>query len=417
MDEIQANITDFQNFDVEKIRREFPILAQSIGKNPLIYFDNAATTQKPKVVMEKLQDYYQRFNANIHRGAHYMANLGTAEFEKVRKTIADFIGAEFPEQIIFTKGTTESINLVASGLAQVWLKEGDEILISTMEHHANIVPWQLACQRSGAILKVIPISEEGELDLDAAKALITEKTKVLSLVYVSNSLGTINPVQEIVKLGKQAGAVTLIDAAQAVAHFEIKVAELGADFLVFSGHKLFGPTGTGVLYGKRSWLEKLPPYQGGGEMIKEVSFEKTTYNEIPFKFEAGTPNIADVIAWGAALDFFQSLNKNQLAVWEENLLQLLTQAILEIPGARIFGTASQKVSVVSFLLPNCHPSDVGTLLDQYGIAVRTGHHCCQPLMNRFGIPGTVRASLSFYNTPDEISAFGKSLQKVARMLG
>lgn len=403
-------------FDVDAIRADFPILHQNIGKYPLVYLDNAATTQKPTDVIHCISHYYQEFNANIHRGAHHLANRGTEAFEKVRKQVARFIGAESAEQVIFTKGTTEGINLVANGLALGYLKPGDEILISTMEHHANIVPWQLACQRSGAVLKVIPITDAGELDLDAAFRLLTEKVKVLSLVLVSNALGTINPVAPLFAKAKALGIITLVDAAQAVAHFPIQVQDLQTDFLVFSAHKLFGPTGTGVLYGKRELLEQLPPYQGGGEMIKEVTFEKTTWNEIPFKFEAGTPNIADVIGLGAALDYISQWDTLELQQWENHLLTIATAALAEIPGVQLVGTAKNKASVISFNLENQHPSDVGTLLDQFGIAVRTGHHCCQPLMKRFRIPGTVRASFSFYNTEEEVQNLAKHLHKVSKML-
>lgn len=403
-------------FSVEKIRSDFPILHQKIGKYPLVYLDNAATTQKPASVIDSISHYYESFNANIHRGAHHLANRGTEAFESVRKQVATFIGAESADQIIFTKGTTEGINLVANGLAIRHLKPGDEILISAMEHHANIVPWQLACERSGAVLKVIPISDAGELDLDAAHQLLTEKVKVFSLVMVSNALGTINPVAELFSKAKKLGIITLADAAQAVAHFPIRVQDLHADFLVFSSHKLFGPTGTGVLYGKRELLESLPPYQGGGEMIKEVTFEKTTWNEIPFKFEAGTPNIADVIGLGAALDYLSQWDTQEWQQWENHLLTMATAALAEIPGVQFIGTAKNKASVLSFNLENQHPSDVGTLLDQFGIAVRTGHHCCQPLMRRFKIPGTVRASFSFYNTEEEVTYLAKHLQKVANML-
>lgn len=403
-------------FDASKIRNQFPILNQTIGKYPLVYLDNAATTQKPLSVIEKINDYYLRYNANIHRGAHFMANLGTAEYERSRRLIQQFIKAETPDQVIFTKGTTEGINLIASGLGKFWLKPGDEILISAMEHHANIVPWQMICEQTDATLKVIPILDSGELDLDAANKLFSDRTKVFSMVYVSNSLGTINPVHELVKSAQNVGAVTIVDCAQAVGHFPIDVQEIGADFIVFSGHKLFGPTGIGVLYGNREWLEKLPPYQGGGEMIKEVRFEKTTYNELPFKFEAGTPNIADGIGLGAAIEFLQNLDRKAIEEYEKGLLERTNSIFAEIPGIRFFGTAKHKASVVSFLINGTHPSDVGTLLDQFGIAVRTGHHCCQPLMNRFQIPGTVRVSLSFYNTFEEINFLGKSLLKVVKML-
>jgi cysteine desulfurase/selenocysteine lyase len=401
---------------IDEIRRDFPILEQKVGKHPLIYFDNGATTQKPEVVIEAISHYYQTFNANIHRGAHFLADKGTTAFEGSRKKIQNFIGATSLEEIIFTKGTTEGINLVASGLAKLWLKPGDEILITEMEHHANIVPWQMACEQSGAVLKVIPVLDNGELDLEKLDYLLSERTKVFSMVYVSNSLGTINPAKELVKKARSFGALTLLDCAQAVGHFAIDVVDLDADFVVFSGHKMFGPTGIGILYGKKERLEALPPYQGGGEMIKEVRFERTTYNELPFKFEAGTPNIADGIALGVAVDYIQSLDRTLVEAHEHELLQHATEIISGTEGLRIVGTASHKASVVSFVSDRAHPSDIGTLLDQYGVAVRTGHHCCQPLMRRFSIPGTVRISLSFYNSHGELDAFAGHLQKVMGML-
>jgi cysteine desulfurase/selenocysteine lyase len=404
-------------FDVQELRAQFPILHQKVGKYDLVYFDNAATTQKPVSVIESLEDYYRNYNANIHRGAHYLADKGTTAFENARKKIQEFIGAEFSEQVIFTKGTTEGINLIASGLAKVFLKKGDEILISGMEHHANIVPWQMASEQTGAILKVVPVLESGELDIEGFEKLLSAKTKVLSFVYVSNALGTINPAKEMLAKAKNHGCLTVLDCAQAVGHFGLDVKDLDCDFAVFSGHKMFGPTGIGILYGKKDRLEALPPYQGGGEMIKEVTFEKTTYNELPFKFEAGTPNIADGIALGAAVDFIQSLDKESVAEHESQLLKYATEIVENQPGLRIVGRSKNKASVVSFVSDMAHPSDIGTLLDQFGVAVRTGHHCCQPLMKRFEIPGTVRVSLSFYNTLEEIEAFGKALNRVMGMLG
>lgn len=406
-----------QTLDLVSIRNDFPILNQKIGKYPLIYFDNGATTQKPVSVIQSIEKYYLSYNANIHRGAHYLADKGTTAFEGSREKIRNFINAESIEQVIFTKGTTESINIVASGLAKSKLKPGDEILITGMEHHANIVPWQMACEQSGAVLKVIPVLENGELDLHSANKLLSEKTKVLAFVYVSNSLGTINPAKELVAKAKTFGALTLVDCAQAVGHFAVDVQDLDADFVAFSGHKMFGPTGIGILYGKKEQLEALPPFQGGGEMIKEVRFEKTTYNELPFKFEAGTPNIADGIALGVAVDYIQSLDRQAIEAHENELLNLATQIIESKPGLRIIGNAEHKASVVSFVSDKAHPSDLGTLLDQYGIAVRTGHHCCQPLMHRFEIPGTVRISLSFYNTKAELESFSLHLDKVLNMLG
>lgn len=403
-------------FNAEAIRNQFPILHQSIGKNPLIYFDNAATTQKPLSVIQALTEYYEGYNSNIHRGAHYLADKATRIYESTREKARSYINADSTEEIIFTRGTTEGINLIANGLSYVHLRPGDEILITGMEHHSNIVPWQMACARSGAILKLIPVLEDGTLDLDQAEVLLNGRVKVFSMVYISNSLGTINPAKALISKAKSIGAITILDAAQAVGHFSPDVQDLDCDFMAFSGHKMFGPTGVGILYGKREALEALPPYQGGGEMIKEVTFDKTTYNELPFKFEAGTPNIADGIALGAAFDFLKSLHRESVATHEADLLQYGTELLMDMPDIQIIGTAPEKVSVLSFTSKVAHPSDIGTLLDQYGVAVRTGHHCCQPLMGRFGIPGTVRASLSLYNTREELDSFATHLRKVIQML-
>jgi cysteine desulfurase/selenocysteine lyase len=402
---------------ISDIREQFPVLKQMVGKNPLIYFDNAATSQKPEFVIQAIDAYYREYNANIHRGAHYLADKGTMAYEAAREVIREFIGAADSSEVIFTAGTTAGLNMLASGLSQILLKKGDEILLSEMEHHANIVPWQMACERSGAVIKVIPLSEEGDLDTEAASQLIGEKTKVLSLVHVSNALGTINPVKDLLKKAKAAGAVTILDCAQSVAHFRPDVQATGADFMVFSGHKVFGPTGTGILWGRKEMLENLPPFMGGGEMIKEVRFEKTTYNNLPFRLEAGTPHIAGGIGLGAAIQWYQSQNHQMLAEQEERLLKKATEIIQSHQGLRIIGTAAQKVSVVSFVSNKAHPSDIGTLLDQQGIAVRTGHHCCQPLMRRYNVPGTVRISLAFYNSEQELEAFEKSLARVLNMLG
>lgn len=410
------NVAEQVQFDVEAIRAQFPILHQNIGRNPLIYFDNAATTQKPQSVIDSLAEYYSGYNANIHRGAHYMADKATRIYESSREKTRQYINAESTEQIIFSRGTTEGINLVASGLAKGYLKPGDEILITGMEHHSNIVPWQMACEQSGAILRVIPVLEDGSLDLESAHKLLTAKTKVFSMVYISNSLGTVNPAKDLVAKANSFGAVTVLDAAQAVGHFSPDVQDLDCDFMAFSSHKMFGPTGVGVLYGKREALENLPPYQGGGEMIKEVTFEATTYNELPFKFEAGTPNIADGIAFGAAIDFLDGLDREAALAHEAELLEYGTALLTDIPEIRLIGTAPEKVSVLSFVSNRAHPSDIGTLLDQYGVAVRTGHHCCQPLMKRFEIPGTVRVSLSLYNTKEELDSFARHLKKVLQML-
>lgn len=402
---------------ISEIREQFPLLRQMAGKNPLIYFDNAATSQKPEFVIGAIDAYYREYNANIHRGAHFLADKGTLAYEAARECIRGFINADDKSEVIFTAGTTAGLNMLASGFALSLLKEGDEVLLSEMEHHANIVPWQMACERSGAVIKVIPVTEEGELDQEAAAQLITEKTRVLSLVHVSNALGTINPVIDLVKMAKAAGAVTILDCAQSIAHFRPDVQALGADFIVFSGHKVFGPTGIGVLWGRKEKLENLPAFLGGGEMIKEVRFEKTTYNELPFRLEAGTPHIAGGIGLGAAIQWYQSQNHQLLMQQEENLLRKATGIIQSQKGLRIIGTAAHKASVVSFVSEKAHPSDIGTLLDQQGIAVRTGHHCCQPLMRRFNVPGTVRVSLSFYNLEEELILFEKALGRVMKMLG
>ena len=403
--------------EIAAIREHFPILNQRIGKNPLIYFDNAATAQKPEAVINAIDSYYREYNANIHRGAHFLADKGTAAYEAARETIRNFIGASESSEVIFTSGTTTGINMLASGFAQNMLKKGDEILLSEMEHHANIVPWQMACQRSGAVIKVIPVTDRGELDLEAAEKLISDKTKVLSITQVSNALGTINPVKNLLEKARAAGIVTILDCAQAVAHFRLRVQESGADFVVFSGHKVFGPTGTGILWGRRAMLENLPPFLGGGEMIKEVRFENTTFNELPFRLEAGTPHIAGGIGLGAAIRWLEVQDEVLLATQEKNLLEKATSIIQSFKGLCIIGSSTQKASVVSFVSDKAHPSDIGTLLDQQGIAVRTGHHCCQPLMRRFQVPGTVRVSLAFYNTEEELVAFEKALSRVLNMLG
>jgi cysteine desulfurase/selenocysteine lyase len=409
--------TLYPSASISEIREQFPVLKQKAGKNPLIYFDNAATSQKPEFVIQAIDSYYREYNANIHRGAHYLADKGTMAYEAARDCIREFIHAADSSEVVFTAGTTAGLNMLASGLAQSLLKKGDEILLSEMEHHANIVPWQMAAERSGAILKVIPVTDEGELDLEEAGKLISEKTRVLSLVHVSNALGTINPVKELISKAKAAAAITILDCAQSVAHFRPDVRELGADFIVFSGHKVFGPTGTGILWGRKEILENLPPFMGGGEMIKEVRFEKTTYNELPFRLEAGTPHISGGIALGAAIQWYQSQNHPMLAAQEEKLLRKATAIIASFKDLKIIGTASGKTSVVSFVSDKAHPSDIGTLLDQQGIAVRTGHHCCQSLMRRYQIPGTVRISLAFYNTEEELDALEKSLSRVLKMLG
>ena len=401
--------------DVQSIRRLFPALHQEVNGKPLIYFDNAATTQKPLSVIEALQTYYKQDNANIHRGAHTLADRATIQFEAVRESIRGFLGAKESAEIIFTKGTTEGINLVAKTFGKKFIAKGDEILISTMEHHSNIVPWQMLCEETGASLKIIPITTEGELIWEEFERLLSAKTKLVSIVHASNALGTINPVKRIIAAAHEVGAKVLLDGAQATSHLEVDVLDLDCDFLVFSAHKLYGPTSLGVLYGKRNLLEQMPPFLGGGEMIREVSFEKTTYNDIPFKFEAGTPGIAEVISFGPALDFIQGLGKKSIMAHEIELLTYAAQHLQHIKGITLVGTAAEKVSVLSFTVEGMHPFDVGQLLDAKGIAVRTGHHCTQPLMKRLGIEGTVRASFAVYNTKAEIDVFAEGVAQLARL--
>ncbi|MCH7397163.1 cysteine desulfurase [Belliella sp. DSM 107340] len=401
--------------NIDHIRGLFPVLHQEVNGKPLIYFDNAATTQKPLAVIESLSDYYKKDNSNIHRGAHTLADRATRYYETTRGLIKTFINSKEEAEIIFTKGTTEGINLVAATFGRKFIKEGDEIIISTLEHHSNIVPWQILCEEKGAILKIIPINEAGELDMEAYDGLLSPRTKLVSVVHVSNALGTINPVEEIISKAHKVGAKVLLDGAQSTSHLEVDVQALDCDFLVFSAHKLYGPTGLGVLYGKREILDAMPPYQGGGEMIKEVTFEKTTFNELPFKFEAGTPNIGDVIAFGRALEFINDLGKKEIKAHEDDLLSYATEHLQAIKGFVPVGTAKDKVSVISFNINGMHPFDVGMMLDANGIAVRTGHHCTQPLMQRFGIEGTVRASFSVYNTKSEIETLVASVSKIAKI--
>jgi len=403
-------------FNVESIRSEFPVLHQEINSKPLAYFDNAATTQKPKSVIEALDNYYQGYNANIHRGIHTLAEKATKAFEQTRKTVANFINAESSDQIIFTKGTTEGINLVASTYGRQVLTPGDEIIISGLEHHSNIVPWQLIAEERQAHIKVIPVKENGELDLEGYKKLLTAKTKIVAVNHASNSLGTINPIKEIIDEAHKVDAKVLIDGAQASAHVEIDVQNLDCDFYAISAHKVYGPTGTGALYGKRELLESMPPYQGGGEMIKDVSFEKTTYNHIPYKFEAGTPNIADVIGFDAAIQFVENTGKAEMASYENMLLEYATDQLSEIEGLKIYGSSTNKVSVVSFLIEDIHPFDIGQMLDARGVAVRTGHHCTQPLMDRYGIEGTVRASFAVYNTVEEIDRMVEGIKRIVKFM-
>ena len=401
--------------DLKNIRDSFPILDEKVNNHPLIYFDNGATTQKPQCVIDAINTYYTKENSNIHRGVHYLSQQATKSYEDARLLIKDYLNASSSQEIIFTKGTTDGINLVAYSLGDQF-ESGDEIMISGMEHHSNIVPWQLLCERKGLKLIVVPILENGELNMYAFDKLLSPKTKLIAITHVSNTLGTINPIKDIIKKGHDVGAKVLIDGAQSLQHFSIDLQELDCDFFVFSGHKVFGPTGIGVLYGKKEILDSMIPYQGGGDMIAKVSFEKTTYNDLPFKFEAGTPNIVGGIALGAAINFMSSVDKVALAKHEDDLLEYAQSQLIKINGLKIIGTASDKSSVVSFVVDNIHPFDIGTILDQLGIAVRTGHHCTQPLMDFYSIPGTVRASFSLYNTKEEIDTFIKALVKGIQML-
>jgi cysteine desulfurase / selenocysteine lyase len=405
-----------EELDVYSIRKQFPVLTREVKGRPLVYFDNAATTQKPQVVIDSLVDYYSNYNANIHRGIHSLAEEATAAFERTRDAARQFINAPSREEIVFTRGATEGINLIAYTWGRQNIKAGDEILISAMEHHSNIVPWQMLCEEKGAELKVIPFNESGELRMDAFDQLLSAKTKLVSIVHVSNSLGTVNPVKQIIEKAHGFEAVVVVDGAQSTVHLDIDVQAMDCDFFVFSGHKLYGPTGTGVLYGKQHLLESMPPFLGGGEMIKEVSFEKTTYNDLPYKFEAGTPNIADIIALKTAFDFINSIGKQKIREHEMDLLDYATEQLEMIPQLKIIGQAKDKISVISFVLDNIHPQDAGILLDNSGIAVRTGHHCTQPCMKVFGIPGTIRASFAVYNTKEEVDTLVKGLQKVIKML-
>ena len=405
-----------EGLDVADIRRQFPVLSREVKGKPLVYFDNAATSQKPQIVLDALLNYYTGYNANIHRGIHTLAEEATAAFEATRDAVRQFIHAGSREEIIFTRGTTESINLVAYTWGRKNINAGDEIIISAMEHHSNIVPWQLLCEEKGAVLKVIPVDDAGELIMDEYKRLLSARTKLVAVVHASNSLGTINPVSDIIQAAHQVGALVLIDGAQSTVHLDIDVQKMDCDFFACSSHKVYGPTGVGVLYGKRHLLEAMPPFQGGGEMIKEVTFEKTTYNDLPYKYEAGTPNIADTVAFKAALDFITKTGKQKIRDHEEELLQYATYRLEEIPGLKIIGRAKEKVSVVSFVVDKLHPQDIGILLDNRGIAVRTGHHCTQPLMNCFGIPGTTRASFAVYNTKEEVDELITGLHKVIKML-
>jgi cysteine desulfurase/selenocysteine lyase len=404
-------------FDVAAIRHDFPILHQKVNGYPLVYFDNAATSQKPNLVIDAISNYYKLYNSNIHRGLHYMSEKATEAYEAAREKSRAFLNASSTNEINFTKGTTEGINLVASSYGRKFLQPGDEVIISTMEHHSNIVPWQMVCDERGAVLRIIPIDDDGNLLLDEYKKLLNDRTKIVSVVYVSNALGTVNPVKDIITLAHEAGAVVMLDGAQATPHMAVDVQALDCDFLALSSHKIFGPTGMGILYGKEHLLEQMNPYQGGGEMIKEVTFAKTTYNELPYKFEAGTPDISGGIAMGVAIDYINSIGYENIAKHEHDLLVYGTEVLSQIGGLRIIGQAKEKASVISFLVDGIHPYDMGVLLDKQGIAIRTGHHCCQPLMDRFAIPGTCRASFAFYNTKEEIDTLVKGIEKVKTMLG
>ncbi len=402
--------------EVELIRNEFPILQQTVNGRPLVYLDNGATTQKPVSVIRSMQEYYTQYNSNVHRGVHSLSQQATAAYEAARHAVAAYIGAHHHE-VVFTKGTTDAINLVANGFRKTILKEGDEIIISAMEHHSNIVPWQLICEEKGAKLRVIPVSDKGELDMDAYRSMLNGRVKLVSVTWVSNTLGTVNPVKEIIALAHEQGIPVMLDAAQAAAHIPIKVHELDVDFLALSGHKLYGPTGIGILYGKESWLEQLPPYQGGGDMIKHVTFEKTTYADVPLKFEAGTPAICEAIGLGAAVAWVNKVGIHKILAYEHQLTEYAVAALRLIDGLRFIGDARHRSGAISFLVGDTHPSDVGVLLDQQGIAVRTGHHCTQPLCDRFGIPGTVRASLAVYNTTGDIDKLVDGVRKAVTLLG
>lgn len=400
---------------LQEIRSDFPVLNRLVYGKKLVYLDNAATTQKPKCVISAISDYYLNYNSNIHRGVHRLSQEATDEYEKSRKAIKEFIGAKKVEEIIFTRGTTESINLVARSFVRPRLKEGDEILISHMEHHSNIVPWQIISEETGAHLRVVPINDNGELLIDELEKMLTEKVKFLSIVHVSNSLGTINPIDQVIKMAHSKGIPVLVDAAQSIQHFKINVQKLDCDFLAFSGHKIYGPTGIGVLYGKETHLEAMPPYQGGGDMIKSVSFERTIYNDLPYKFEAGTPNIEGAIGLGKAIEYVNNIGFHFINTYEQSLLDYAHRELSQIEGLKIIGTAKNKASVVSFVLDGVHPHDVGTMLDVEGVAVRTGHHCTEPIMKRFGVPATTRASFAFYNTYEEINVLAESIKKVIKL--
>jgi len=403
--------------DIQKIRSDFPILNTTVNGKPLVYLDNAATTQKPNVVIQAITDYYSHYNSNIHRGAHHLSNLATAAHEDARKTVQRYINAEHDHEVIFTRGTTEAINLVAFSFGEAFVNPGDDVVVTTMDHHSNFVPWQMMCERRGANFRVIPFDENGELQLDVFRNILSDKTRMVAFNHVSNSLGTINPAEEIIKMAHDAGAAVLVDAAQSVQHIDHDVRALDADFYAFSGHKIYGPTGIGVLYGKEKWLDAMPPYQGGGEMIDQVTIEKTTYNKPPFKFEAGTPNIVGPIGLAAAIDYLNGMDFNDIMAHEDETLEYGRRKLLEIKGLTIYGNAKRRASILAFNIDGVHHYDLGTLLDTQGVAVRTGHHCTQPIMAALHIEGTVRASLALYNTREDIDALVESIHKVLRILG
>ena len=405
-----------KKFNVNDIRKDFPILSREVNGKPLVYLDNGATSQKPQVVIDAINSYYSHDNANIHRGVHTLSQVATTAYEEARKKIQHWINAELSEEVLFTKGTTDGVNIISNALGRFHLQKGDEVIITEMEHHSNIVPWQMICDERQAKLKVIPVNDAGELQMKEYKKMLSEKTKMVALVHISNTLGTINPVKEIIKLAHEVGAKVLVDGAQQVAHAAPNVRDLDADFYVFGLHKMFGPTGVGVLYGKKELLDEIPPYQGGGDMIKTVTFEKTTYNELPHKFEAGTPNISAGIATAAAVDYITSLNWDEIHVHEQELLNYATAELKKIKGLKIIGEAREKASVISFIVEGVHAYDLGVIVDKMGIAVRTGHHCTQPLMNRFGIQGTIRASFAFYNTKEEVDVLIAALNRAIKML-
>jgi cysteine desulfurase/selenocysteine lyase len=404
-------------YDVARVREDFPVLKQTVNGKPLVYLDNAATAQKPRVVIERMAEFFTNENSTVRRGVHYLSQRATDAYEDARAKVAAFINAGDQRQIVFVRGTTEAINLVANGFSVSILKPGDEVLVTEMEHHANIVPWQLACERSGAVLRVAPINDAGELELDALEGLLGERTKIVALTHISNALGTVNPVKRVVEMAHARGIPVLVDGAQGVLHGPVDVQDLGCDFYAFSGHKLYGPTGIGALYGRAEWLEKLPPYQGGGDMILSVSFDKTIYNAVPYKFEAGTPAIAEAMGLGAVIDYLSGIGMERIAAYEADLFAYATDQVGSIEQVRIVGTAREKAAIVGFTIDGVHPHDIGTILDQEGIAIRAGHHCAQPVMKRLNVPATARASLAFYNTREEVDALVRGIYKCVEVFG